>query len=137
MAFALRHPYRRRARDDDAATTAVASPGSTRPVRERAARTAKGALLALARLVRYATGLVALIIVTAIVLRLINANQANTIVSDLHDAGKWLVGPFLGLFIFDHDRKLTMTVNWGIAGLVYLVIGAFLARAIARTALRA
>jgi hypothetical protein len=93
-------------------------------------------MLALARLVRSVAGLVALVIAAAIVLRLLDANPHNTIVSDLHDAGKWLVGPFLGLFTIK-DPKVAITVNWGIAAIVYLVVGGFVARMIARAALRA
>ena len=38
------------------------------------------------------------------------------------DAGAWLVGPFKDFFSLD-DRKLEVAVNWGIALLVYVVVG--------------
>ena len=72
--------------------------------------------LALARLVRTLAGIIALIIVVAIVLFLVGANPSNQIVSAIHDAGAWLAGPFKNLFSI-HNAKLAMAVNWGLADL--------------------
>jgi hypothetical protein len=85
----------------------------------------------LARLVRTLAGLIALVIVAAIVLFVLGANQSNGIVSAVHDAGAWLVGPFKNLFSI-HNAKLAMAVNWGLAALVYLVVGHFIATLLAR-----
>ena len=87
--------------------------------------------LGLARIVRALAGLVALVIVVAIVLFLVGANSSNTIVSDIHDAGAWLVGPFKNLFSI-HKPKLAMIVNWGLAALVYLIVGHTIASLLAR-----
>jgi hypothetical protein len=87
--------------------------------------------LTLARLVRTLAGLVALVIVVAIVLFIVGANSSNAIVSDIHDAGAWLVGPFKNLFSI-HNAKVAMAVNWGLAALVYLVVGHFIASLLAR-----
>lgn len=85
----------------------------------------------LARLVRTLVGLIALVIVAAIVLFVLGANQSNGIVSAIHDAGQWLVGPFKNLFKI-HNAKLAMAVNWGLAALVYLIVGHFIATLLAR-----
>jgi len=87
--------------------------------------------LALARLVRTLAGIIALIIVVAIVLFLVGANPSNQIVSAIHDAGAWLAGPFKNLFSI-HDPKLAMAVNWGLAALAYLIVGHIIASLLAR-----
>jgi hypothetical protein len=87
----------------------------------------------LARVVRTLAGLIALVIVAAIVLFLLGANSSNGIVSAIHDAGAWLAGPFKNLFSI-HNAKLAMAVNWGLAALVYLVVGHFIATLLARAA---
>jgi hypothetical protein len=84
----------------------------------------------LARLIRFAAGIVAAIIVAGILLIVLEANPANDIVSAVHDAAQALVGPFDGMFELD-DPKAAVAVNWGIAAVVYLIIGAVIARIIA------
>jgi hypothetical protein len=86
--------------------------------------------MALARLIRVIAFVVAAVIVAAILLFVLGANAHNTIVSDIHDVGRTLVGPFKGLFSVG-GAKVTMAVNWGIAALVYLVLGHLVARLIA------
>jgi hypothetical protein len=83
----------------------------------------------LARLVRLAAGVVAAIIVAGILLVVLNANSSNDIVSAVEDAARWLVGPFDGMFTLD-SSKATIAVNWGIAAVVYLIVGALIARAL-------
>jgi hypothetical protein len=87
--------------------------------------------LTLARLVRTLAGLIALVIVASIVLFVLGANPSNGIVSAIHDAGAWLAGPFKNLFSI-HNAKLAMAVNWGLAALVYVVVGHFIATLLAR-----
>ncbi|MBV9415655.1 MAG: hypothetical protein JO363_11810 [Solirubrobacterales bacterium] len=87
--------------------------------------------LALARLIRTLAGLIALVIVAAIVLFVLGANPSNAVVSAIHDAGAWLVGPFKNLFSI-HNAKLAMAVNWGLVALVYLVAGHIIASLLAR-----
>ena len=82
--------------------------------------------MAVARLIRAIAGVVAAIIVAAIVLRLLSANPHNTVVSDIHDAGAWLVGPFKSIFSVG-GANTSMAVNWGIAAVVYLAVGYLLA----------
>ena len=96
----------------------------------RAARPLAAATAFLARLVRLAAGIVAAIIVAGILLVVLKANPTNDIVSAVHDAAKALVGPFDGMFSLD-SAKATIALNWGIAALVYLILGALIARLIA------
>jgi hypothetical protein len=92
-------------------------------------------MLLVARLVRLVAGLVVLVIAVAIVLRVLGANRSNSIVSDIHDAGRALVGPFKNLFTLK-DAKADIAVNWGIAALIYLIVGGLIAGLIARAAPR-
>ncbi|HEY2162046.1 MAG TPA: hypothetical protein VGH24_12125 [Solirubrobacteraceae bacterium] len=110
------------------------------PTRTRVA-TARGAwavgsgMLVLARVVRLLVGVIVALIVSAILLRVLGANPHNGIVSAVHDAGRALVGPFDNLFSIKQP-KVEMAVNWGLAALVYLIVGMFIARLIARAAPR-
>ena len=60
---------------------------------------------ALVRIVHVIVGIIVLIIVAGIVLVLLKANPTNTIVSDVHDAARWLAGPFDGIFSFHSARR--------------------------------
>ena len=44
----------------------------------------------------------------------------------------WLAGPFDGMFSF-HSAKTAIAVNWGIAALVYLIVGGLIVRLLGRT----
>jgi hypothetical protein len=92
-------------------------------------------MLTLARVVRVLVGVVVALIVAAILLRVLGANPHNAVVSDIHDAGRALVGPFDGLFSVK-QAKLAMAVNWGLAAIVYLIVGGLIARLIAGAAPR-
>jgi hypothetical protein len=74
---------------------------------------------------------VVLVIVAGIVLRIAGANPANSFVSDIHKAGRWLVGPFKNVFTV-HSAKEAIALNWGLAALVYLIVGHALASMLAR-----
>ena len=87
----------------------------------------------LARAIRLVVAVIVGIIVVAVILKLVGANAGNVIVSDIHDAGASLVGPFDNLFSIK-SPKLNMAVNWGLAALVYSVVGGFLASFAARGA---
>lgn len=86
----------------------------------------------LVRAVYAAVSVVVLIIVAAILLAVFNANPANSIVSEVHAWGHWLAGPFVGMFSFRNAND-AIAVNWGIAAVVYLVVGAGIAMLIGRT----
>jgi hypothetical protein len=87
-------------------------------------------MLLLARLVRTAAGIVCAIIVIAILLVVLGANQSNDIVNWIHDAGSWLAGPFKGLFDLN-DAKGSVALNWGLAALVYAIVAGVIVRLIA------
>jgi hypothetical protein len=90
-------------------------------------------LLVIARLVRLIVSLAVLVIAAAIVLRVASANPGNVIVRDIHDVAKVLVGPFKDVFSIKNP-KASLAANWGLAAVVWLIVGGFVARLIARAA---
>lgn len=74
---------------------------------------------------------VALILVAGIGLTLLGANASNDIVKVVHDAGRFLAGPFRGLFNL-HDHKAKTAVNWGIAAVVWYALARLIGRLILR-----
>lgn len=125
------------------ARTAGASPAvdqDVRPVRgsgrqRRRDSTGRGFAMGaglLARFVHVVVSVVVLIIVAGILLVVLKANPTNTIVSDVHGWAHSLAGPFDGIFSF-HNARVAIAVNWGIAAVVYLLVGGMIARLIGRT----
>jgi uncharacterized membrane protein YczE len=88
-------------------------------------------MYALARLVRAATTVAVVLIVVGIVIHLLGANTSNGIVSAINDAAKWLVQPFHNVFHIS-GQKANIALNWGLAAVVYAVVGGFIAGALAR-----
>ena len=88
-------------------------------------------VLLLARLVMAVAGLIALLIVLAIVLRDVDANASNSIVKGVHEGANFFAGSFAGLIGFHGHPKRAITVDWGIAAIVYLLVGAVISRLIA------
>jgi hypothetical protein len=127
MAFALKRRRRDRAGHAD----------DRPPVTTRATGAAAGAagsgLLLVARIIRAITWGVVAILVAAILFKVLGANASNDIVSTITDWARWLAGPFKDLFSFD-NAKTAVAVNWGLAALVYLISGSFIARLFARGA---
>ena len=76
----------------------------------------------LARVVQVALSVVVLIIVAGILLVVFKANPANSTVSEVHSWARWLAGPFDGMFSFN-SANAAIAVNWGIAAVVYLIVG--------------
>ena len=91
-------------------------------------------MLLLARLIRFAAGAVAAVIVLGILLYVLGANQSNWVVETVMDAGRWLVQPLDNLFSID-NRKTELAVNWGIAAAVYYAVGALVAGLLARASI--
>jgi hypothetical protein len=87
-------------------------------------------VLLLARLVLSLTVLIALLIGLAIVLRDVDANAGNTIVKGIHEGANFFAGAFTGLIAFYGHPKRAITVDWGIAIVVYLIFGALIASVI-------
>jgi hypothetical protein len=86
----------------------------------------------LARVVQLAVSIVVAIIVAGILLVVLKANSANSIVSEIHSWAGWLAGPFDGMFSF-HSANTAIAVNWGIAAVVYLFVGVVIARLLGGT----
>ena len=91
-------------------------------------------MLFLARIVRLVAMCVAGVIVAGILLFVLGANQSNEVVSTVMDVGRWLVGPFDGLFSMD-SAKWELAINWGIAAAVYSFLGNVIAGLLARAAI--
>jgi hypothetical protein len=83
---------------------------------------AYGALGFLARVVDIVVAIVAAIIAIGVLLVVLEANPANDIVDAVLDAARWLAGPFEDFFTLD-DAKLEVAVNWGLALVVYVLVG--------------
>ncbi|GAC1319086.1 MAG: hypothetical protein NVSMB25_09360 [Thermoleophilaceae bacterium] len=83
----------------------------------------------LAGLITLIAGLIALLIVVGIAFVVLKANPHNSIVVDVHDAAKSLVGPFDGLFK-PKNPKLAIGIDWGIAAILYVIVGRLLARVV-------
>jgi hypothetical protein len=83
----------------------------------------------LVRLVHVVVSLVVLIMLAGILFALLKANPTNSIVSEVHGWGRWLAGPFNGMFSF-HTARVAIAVNWGIAAVIYLFAGGLIARLI-------
>lgn len=91
--------------------------------------------MAVARLIRALAGAVTVVIVVGIVLTVLGANPHNVLVSDIHDAGAWLTSPFHNVFTVKNGNW-HIALNWGLAAIVYLLVGGLLARLIASAASR-
>jgi hypothetical protein len=83
----------------------------------------------LVRIVRLVVAVVVLIIVAGILLVVLKANPGNSIVSDVHGWARSLAGPFDGMFSF-RNAHVAIAVNWGIAAVVYSLVGGLIARLI-------
>jgi uncharacterized protein involved in cysteine biosynthesis len=86
----------------------------------------------LARVVGLVLSVVVLIIVAGILLVVLKANPANSIVSEVHSWAHWLASPFDGMFNF-HSANTAIAVNWGIAAVVYLLVGGLIVRLLGST----
>jgi uncharacterized protein YggT (Ycf19 family) len=87
-------------------------------------------MLLLARIVRLVTMAVVGVIVAGILLHVLGANSSNALVSLVYDIDRPLVAPFKGLFDLK-DAKAQIAVNWGIAAVVYGMVGMLIARLLA------
>lgn len=93
--------------------------------------TKRGPLTVVATVVGTIFRIAALLIVLGIAFVVLEANADNSIVSVVLDVADFLVGPFDGLFT-PKDEKLEVAINYGIAAVIYLVVGSLLARLIDR-----
>lgn len=76
--------------------------------------------------------LIALLIGLGIVLRLVDANASNSIVKGIHEGANFFAGGFNGLAKSAGHPKREISIDWGVALLVYLIGGGLIARMISR-----
>jgi hypothetical protein len=93
-------------------------------------------MLLLARIVRFVTAAVVGFIVVGILLHVLGANAGNAVVGFVYDVAGWLVTPFKNLFS-PGGQKLQIAVNWGLAAVVYGIVGGLIARLLAGAGLAA
>lgn len=91
----------------------------------RSSRSSPAALIAIV------ADVAALIIVLWIVLYLLEANRTNDFVDFVHDLASWLAGWSRDMFTVEPDWWRVM-LNYGIAAVVYLLVGNAAARAVRR-----
>ena len=84
-----------------------------------------------ARAVILLTGAVALVLVAAILLVVLEANRSNDLVQLVRDGAGILAGPVDGLFTLD-SNKAEKAVNWGLAAVVWVALGRLVARLLLR-----
>ena len=93
--------------------------------------TARRGLWSVARIVSLIASVVVGLLIVGILLVLLEANRSNEVVDWLLGAGEWLAEPFDN--VFDPDgKKARIGVNWGLAALVYAVVGGFIVRLLHR-----
>jgi uncharacterized membrane protein len=86
----------------------------------------------LSRIVNVVFLVIFAIIVIGILLYVLEANEANPVVGFMLSTAAFLVGPFRHLFEFA-DNNVQVALNWGIAAIVYLIVGIVIARVLERT----
>jgi xanthine/uracil permease len=84
-------------------------------------------LFLVARIVKLITAVVVGFIVVGIVLHLLDANSGNVLVSFVYDVAGFFVTPFEGIFSLD-SAKAQIAANWGLAAVVYAIVGGLIAR---------
>jgi len=84
-------------------------------------------LWGLVRVVSLVTTMVVGLIVLGIILVLLEANRDNAVVDWLVGAAEFLVEPFDNVFEPD-GRKARVAVNWGLAAVVYAIVGGVIVR---------
>lgn len=89
-------------------------------------------IVSIARLVMTLAVLIALLIGLGIVLRLVDANASNSIVKGIHEGANFFAGGFNGLAKSAGHPKREISIDWGVALLVYLIGGGLIARMISR-----
>jgi hypothetical protein len=94
-------------------------------------RATRRGMWGIARIVSLITSIVVGLILVGILLVVLEANRDNAIVDALRDAAAWLAGPFDNVFKLD-GRKENVAVNYGLAALIYGLIGGLIARMLRR-----
>jgi hypothetical protein len=92
---------------------------------------AAAARASIARVVILVATAVAAVLVLGVVLVALEANPSNDIVQAVRDAARFLAGPFDGLFTLERN-KVEVAINWGIAAVVWFLLGQLIARLLLR-----
>jgi hypothetical protein len=108
-----------------------AAAGRKRGMAAKGRDAGKRGLWGLARVVSLITTIVVGLILVGILLVLLEANRDNAIVDALRDAAAWLAQPFDNVFKLD-GRKQNVAVNYGLAALVYALVGGLIVRLLRR-----
>ena len=90
-----------------------------------------GARIAIARAITAIAGIIAVLIVVGILLVVLKANPANDIVDALRETARFFAQPFDAIFELERRRR-EIALNWGIAAVVYLVVGRLIAKLLTR-----
>jgi hypothetical protein len=104
----------------------------TRDAGAAAVGAAGAGVLLIARIVMAVAVLIALLIALAIILRDVGANPQNAVVKGMREGANFFAGAFTGLITFKGHPKREITVDWWIALLVFLLVGAVISSFIAR-----
>ena len=105
-------------------------PSRTRGAGAAAAGTAGAGAVVLALLVITLAVLIALLIGLAILLADVGANPGNAVVKGIHESANFFAGSFTGMIRFTGHPKRAISVNWGIAAILYLIVGVIVARVV-------
>jgi len=132
----LLHPRRARtthplAAQQLAALTARVLSGMAPTLGNRTVPARAAVASAVARVIGLVTVVVCVLIVVGILLVVLGANLDNAIAGRLHTWADTLTNPFHALFT-PNGHKLRVTVNWGLALVVYFAIGRVLAAGVRR-----
>ena len=84
-------------------------------------------LWTLGRIISIIVSLVVGVLLLGIALVFFKANRSNEIVDFILDVGRFLAGPFDNIFN-PGGHRLDVAVNWGLAALVYGLIGGWIAK---------
>ncbi|GAA1679257.1 hypothetical protein GCM10009830_27920 [Glycomyces endophyticus] len=82
----------------------------------------------IAHVITIVFGLIALIILLHLAFVLLEANPGNPLVNIIGDMANWFSWLFRDMFTID-DPKVRAVVNYGLAALVYLLVGGAIAGA--------
>lgn len=81
----------------------------------------------LANLIRTVAAIIAAILVAGILLVVLNANEGNSVVNAILDAGRFFQDPFGRMFDLERGKEhLQIAINWGLTAVIYAAVGAAL-----------
>jgi hypothetical protein len=92
---------------------------------------ARGGLWTIANIVSFIVSFVVGVLLLGIVLVFFKANRSNDIVDFILDVGRVFAGPFDNIFS-PGGHRLNVAVNWGLAALVYGLLGGWIANHLRR-----